>query len=288
MADLKKMKGLVFGRLTVLRQTSADYRGYACWVCRCECGNEARYPGNLLRTGKRKSCGRCRGPVAAPRDLISAHPLSYGSWRRMLERCSNPNDDKWPRYGGRGITACERWRTSLENFVADMGDRPSAAHSIGRRDNDGNYEPGNCRWETDLDQQNNKSNTVFVEFAGRRWPLAEFCRHYGYPHSIISTRLKMGWSLGRATTEAVRPKATAENPGRFWGRKKTSGISEHQFQMLSMLATERQRYMSNRATGRALIRMGLAEVDEQEREWWITPSGSALVKQIATVLKQPS
>ncbi len=86
--------------------------------------------------------------------------VEYRAWQAMKNRCYNPNCEKYARWGGRGITVCERWLHSFANFYADMGQRPSAKHSLDRIDNDGNYEPGNCRWATSVEQNNNQSKTL--------------------------------------------------------------------------------------------------------------------------------
>lgn len=93
-----------------------------------------------------------------------AHP-EYGSWQNMIRRCTDPSHLGYERWGGRGITVCDRWFRSFDDFVADMGPKPTPEHSIDRIDNDGNYEPGNCRWATPIEQRSNRRDSDFVRAA---------------------------------------------------------------------------------------------------------------------------
>lgn len=162
-----------FGRLTVLREVeerTTHGRKYLCW---CDCGGEVEVLGSHLRGGLIRSCGCLRREVASAAALgdqlgatrrggrnathrqSSPPSPTYYSWLSMRVRCRNPNNRDWKLYGGRGITVCERWDSSFENFLADMGERP-AGTSIDRIDGDGNYEPGNCRWATPAEQTANR------------------------------------------------------------------------------------------------------------------------------------
>lgn len=127
----------------------------------------------------------------------------YRCWDRMLTRCSNKNDKSYKNYGARGISVCERWH-KLANFIADMGPRPSRKHTIDRIDNDGNYEPGNCRWATRLEQGSNKRTNRFLNIGGLRMTLTEASRRFSISEATVRQRLKRGWS----EDEAVLPLGT--------------------------------------------------------------------------------
>lgn len=156
--------GSSFGRLTVIRFRQTNHRGQGVWLCRCECGNEDEYRASKLVGGLISSCGCLyRDSRRTIRLIHGDKPKGrkvapeYTAWTNMITRCTNPKHNRWQHYGGRGIAICDQWRNSYEAFLADVGRRPSHAHSIDRYpDCDGNYEPGNVRWATGTEQRLNQ------------------------------------------------------------------------------------------------------------------------------------
>lgn len=121
----------------------------------------------------------------------------------MVARCTKPSNCNWKRYGARGITVCERWM-KYENFLADMGERPSVKHSIERIDNSGHYEPGNCRWATAKEQANNRRDTVRLTYKGETKCLTTWAAELGYSQGCLKYRLKNGWTVEKTLSTPVR------------------------------------------------------------------------------------
>ena len=129
----------------------------------------------------------------------------YKAWKRIRHRCHNPKHMAYRYYGARGIAVCERWKGSFEAFFEDMGPRPSKDHSIDRfPDNDGNYEPGNCRWATRNQQMRNRRNTRWVTIAGETKCLTDWIESSELPSGTVSHRIyKLGWPIERALNEPL-------------------------------------------------------------------------------------
>ena len=186
--------GDTYSRLTVIVAAQPTRQGRPRWAVRCSCGKEKIVAQADLRSGHIKSCGCLRRETT--RSNRTTHGCTdsgeYRVWCHMIGRCYNETDHKYPDYGGRGITICERWRGSFENFLADMGERPSPKHTIDRVDNAGNYEPGNCRWATAVEQGQNKRNNVSVILRGEIVVVAEAERRLGVCGGAVHQRVKHG------------------------------------------------------------------------------------------------
>lgn len=151
-----------YGRLTVIARASNAGGGHSQWLCRCACGNEKVIPAKRLRNGSTISCGCAQKEAAREigrnntRHGLRGHPL-YNIWRGMKKRCFVETDQHYPNYGARGITMCEEWKNSFERFYSwAIANGYEKGLSIDRVNNDGNYEPSNCRWATAKEQANNR------------------------------------------------------------------------------------------------------------------------------------
>lgn len=199
------MIGNRYSRLTVLAEEGANLR------VRCDCGSEKTVPRKaVLRKDQRRrirSCGCLhREKVAAVGRANARHGMkntpTWGTWVSMRNRCNNPKNRAYVNYGGRGISVCRRWDI-FENFLADMGERPEGA-SIDRIDNDGNYEPGNCRWAARAEQGRNRRSNHRVETPKGVMTLIEASQVWGISRDTLAYRLARGWAVVDALTTPVR------------------------------------------------------------------------------------
>lgn len=191
------LTGQCFGRLTVTGRAPNNARGGTMWECLCSCGTTKPFwSANLLR-GKSLSCGCIRAEQLAARNSMTkrTHAMSktseYRIWSGMLTRCTNPRAEDFQHYGGRGIAVCERWMR-FENFIEDMGPRPSSSHSVDRIDNDKGYEPENCYWATNEQQHRNRRVSIWIEHDGLRLTLKEWSKRTGVHYETLFSRYKKG------------------------------------------------------------------------------------------------
>jgi len=218
------MIGRQFGRLTVEAYAGKSPYAHKMWACRCSCGATKTLREAHLTTGAVQSCGCWRREVA--KSSNTQHGMTdrpeYRIWQTMRRRCSCPRNPKYPNYGGRGIKVCERWQ-SFENFYADVGPRPSRAYSLDRIDNNGNYEPGNCRWATSREQANNTRQNRHIVAFGEQRTLAQWARRSGIDAEVIRKRLSRGWDTEKAITAPTRQTALPAGSGVSSDRRRRGG-----------------------------------------------------------------
>lgn len=195
MAAFKNLEGQRFGRLFVLEPVE-NFGGMRKWRCVCDCGAIVEVRGAHMSAGRSKSCGCLNAEMASAR--AKTHGQShltpeYRTWCHIRARCNDPKDISYKYYGAKGIKVCEHW-SKFENFFSDMGKRPSTDHSIDRKDNLGDYSKDNCRWATEVEQQNNKSSNVFIEYAGKRLTISQWDRELGHKRCFIRGRIQNGWT----------------------------------------------------------------------------------------------
>jgi hypothetical protein len=204
----RDITGQTFNRLTVVCITEMRRRGEYAWLCNCSCGGQTTLLAYLITSGRVMSCG-CLGKNNLPRKMPKhgmATTRVYKAWAGIKDRCRNPKSTAYHNYGGRGITVCERW-ASFEAFISDMGPRPPGA-SLDRIDNNGNYEPSNCRWATPEEQGNNRRNNHRIEYNGETKTISEWTRVMGISFKVLAGRLERGWPVDVALTAPpfFRPK----------------------------------------------------------------------------------
>jgi hypothetical protein len=190
--------GRRFGALLVKERAPARQRA-ARWRCVCDCGGEAIVTVYNLLNGHSRSCG-CRASKNAQRHGHAAGGRStptFRSWLSMVRRCTDPKFEPYARYGAVGVTVCPGW-LNFENFLADMGERPDGTSIDRFPEQSGNYEPGNCRWASAVEQANNRSSTKLISARGEQKSIADWARASGTPASRIASRLRAGWSAERA------------------------------------------------------------------------------------------
>jgi hypothetical protein len=207
MAHSSDMANKRFGLLKVVSRYGKDNRNNATWQCVCDCGGKSIVSTSDLNKGRTNSCGCLRRERM--KNLNKSHGQSYSktyqSWVKAKDRCFNPKHVAFHKYGGAGITVCDRWKNSFENFYADMGDPPTEKHSLDRIENSKGYDPENCRWATKKQQSENSSWPRLITFHGETKNLSEWARSLGMNINSVRTRIEsLGWPLDRALTELPR------------------------------------------------------------------------------------
>lgn len=199
------LTGQKFNRLTVVSRAESNGKK-VLWNCKCDCGSEAIVISGHLKNGNTKSCG-CLN-IDKIKERLTTHGMKwspeYKSWEAMMQRCNNEKRKDSKDYLGRGISVCDEWR-SFEKFYADMGHRPEGT-SLDRIDNDGNYEPGNCRWATSIEQGRNQRTNRMLSFNGKVMCLSEWASELGMSVGTLHSRLnKYKWTIEKSLTTPHRP-----------------------------------------------------------------------------------
>lgn len=194
--------GMTFGRLTVIARDPRRPRPHSYWVCQCSCGQTKSIRMTGLRSGKTNSCG-CLQRTAHITHGMSRTP-EFRTWSQMIGRCYSPTHKQYEDYGGRGIVVSDEWRKSFMAFYEDMGPRPSASHSLDRRDNSVGYSKDNCRWATIFEQQRNRRSNRRLSHDGRSMLVVEWAKEIGLPANALEKRLSNGWSVTDALTRPRR------------------------------------------------------------------------------------
>ena len=196
--------GQRFGRLVIMSFSHCQNRR-SSWLCLCDCGNSSVVNYQNLKNGSTSSCG------CYTRELSTTHGASgtpeHRVWKSMRGRCYNKKSMDYYLYGGRGIVVCARWRYSFTNFLADMGKRPSAKHSIERKNVNENYEPENCIWALPTVQSRNTRRTVNITAFGKTQCQKDWSIELGISEGTITYRLRKGLTPEEALSLAARNQA---------------------------------------------------------------------------------
>lgn len=189
------LTGLRYGMLTVVGFDHIE-NFITYWKAVCDCGGTKVVRTNSLRTGRANSCGCLRGKGGVTHGQTKTK--EYRAWVSIKTRCNNPNTINFKHYGGKGIKVCERWLSSFQRFLTDMGKCPSPGHSIERKKSNGNYEPSNCYWATRKEQNNNTSQNRYIEYNGETKTIAQWCDLLNLKYDTVYNRLASGDSVERA------------------------------------------------------------------------------------------
>ena len=193
--NVNDLTGKRFGRL-VARTFHDTISTGARWICNCDCGNTSIVTANNLRAKQTISCGCYRRETTSKRFRVHGKRWTreYNVWLCAKNRCFNPRCKTYPDYGGRGIQMCDEWKHSFNAFLEHMGKCPEGM-TLDRINNDGNYEPANCRWTTVQTQNNNQRRTRMITHNGETLPMSVWAAKLGIPYQTLQTRLHKGRKL---------------------------------------------------------------------------------------------
>lgn len=204
MGNYIDLTGQRFGQLTVLYRVENNNRGEIQWLCHCDCGNDTIVTSGHLRSGSTKSCG-CLWKRKSKYDGEGSYDPMYPTWNNMINRCNNPNSNRYDDYGGRGITVCDEWLdfNNFRNWANET--KTDETLTLDRLNNDLGYSPDNCRWATAKEQNSNKRNNLLFELNGEICTLKEWCRRFNVNYLTIYSRIyRDGWDFNTAILTPVR------------------------------------------------------------------------------------
>lgn len=204
--EIKDITGQRFGRLIAKSIAYKDKHGSWKWNCDCDCGNSCIVDGGSLRSGTTQSCGCYK------KERLRFNHLQHGVSRTalaavrnaMIQRCCNSNSKDYPNYGGRGITVCAEWKSnpiSFYDWAFSHGYKKGLC--IERINNDGNYEPSNCKWATKEEQNNNQRSNRFLTYNGETKNLTQWAKEKKVSRYCLDDRLKRGWTIEETLTTPV-------------------------------------------------------------------------------------
>lgn len=190
------MIGKRFGRWTVVELVGMVGKSTAlAYRCRCSCGTEKIVNGQKLRNGESQSCGCFKTEMHTTHGDAGKGKRLYHIWENMKQRCTNPENDNYCRYGGRGIKICDEWLKSYESFKTwALTNGYSDRLTLDRIDNNGNYCPENCRWATRAMQDQNKRQSIILEIDGVKKCATAWAREFGIKPETVLARIRYGWS----------------------------------------------------------------------------------------------
>lgn len=205
------LNGKIFERLTVIG-FAGTIKGKSHWYCKCSCGNITMPTASKLRNGSTKSCGCYIKEMRGVFHKTHGKTLSreYNIWGHIKYRCFNKNSPFYHLYGGRGITMCDRWKDSFDNFLEDMGSIPHDKYSIDRIDNNKGYFPENCRWASHKEQARNKNWNMKITFNNETKLLCDWSKTTGINQATLRNRIVRGWPIQEAFSRKIAHKKIGE------------------------------------------------------------------------------
>lgn len=202
----KDLTGMQFGYWTVIERTDNSDDGSSRWICCCRCGNIKTVLGKFLTSGRVKSCG-CYNIEKAKQQFFRhgySHTNLHNKWLKMKERCYNKNTKCYKNYGGRGIKVCNEWLNDFTEFYNwSINNGYKEGLTIDRIDVNKNYEPSNCRFVTQKEQQNNRRNNVYITYKDETKTLSQWADYYDIPYKVLWKRIKLGWKFEKAISTSI-------------------------------------------------------------------------------------